>query len=134
MPTVVVTLANIGVLLRQGLEAALSPATKAVIPVHMCGAMARIDEIKVFCDKQGLILLEAAAVTSDIIAARFVEPGGRILRHLVHGPVAIDAVYPVLAGGHDVTQAFGLGARVAVVATLQGIRYLAVMLLVHGMG
>ena len=28
----------------EGLEAALTPATKAVIPVHMCGAMARIDD------------------------------------------------------------------------------------------
>ena len=44
----------------QGLEAALTPATKAVIPVHMCGAMARIDEIKAFCDQKGLILMEDA--------------------------------------------------------------------------
>jgi 8-amino-3,8-dideoxy-alpha-D-manno-octulosonate transaminase len=44
----------------EGLEAALTPATKAVIPVHMCGAMARIDEIKHICDKKGLILLEDA--------------------------------------------------------------------------
>lgn len=44
----------------EGLEAALTPATKAVIPVHMCGAMARIDEIKNACDKKGLILLEDA--------------------------------------------------------------------------
>jgi len=44
----------------EGLEAALSPATKAVVPVHMCGAMARIDEIKAICDKKGLILLEDA--------------------------------------------------------------------------
>jgi 8-amino-3,8-dideoxy-alpha-D-manno-octulosonate transaminase len=43
-----------------GLEAAMTPATKAVIPVHMCGAMARIDEIKTICDKKGLILLEDA--------------------------------------------------------------------------
>jgi len=32
--------------------------TKAVVPVHMCGSMARIDEIKAFCDKRGLILIE----------------------------------------------------------------------------
>jgi 8-amino-3,8-dideoxy-alpha-D-manno-octulosonate transaminase len=42
------------------LEAALTSATKAVLPVHMCGAMARIDEIKAICDKKGLILLEDA--------------------------------------------------------------------------
>jgi len=42
------------------LEAAVTPRTKAVVPVHMCGAMARIDEIKKFCDQKGLILLEDA--------------------------------------------------------------------------
>ena len=44
----------------QSLEAALTPATKAVLPVHMCGAMARIDEIKTICDRKGLLLLEDA--------------------------------------------------------------------------
>ncbi len=34
--------------------------TKAVIPVHMCGAMAHIDKIKDFCSKKGLILIEDA--------------------------------------------------------------------------
>jgi 8-amino-3,8-dideoxy-alpha-D-manno-octulosonate transaminase len=42
------------------LDAVLTPKTKAVVPVHMCGAMARIDEIKKFCDRNGLILLEDA--------------------------------------------------------------------------
>ncbi|MBU0969101.1 MAG: DegT/DnrJ/EryC1/StrS family aminotransferase [Proteobacteria bacterium] len=42
------------------LEAVCTPRTKAVVPVHMCGAMARIDEIKKFCDQKGLILLEDA--------------------------------------------------------------------------
>ena len=41
-------------------EARLSPRTKAVLPVHMCGAMARIDEIKSLCEKKGLILIEDA--------------------------------------------------------------------------
>ena len=44
----------------EGLETALRPATKAVVPVHMCGAMARIDEIKAICDQKGLVLLEDA--------------------------------------------------------------------------
>ena len=44
----------------EGLEAVLTPATKAVIPVHMCGAMARIDEIEAICSRKGLILLEDA--------------------------------------------------------------------------
>lgn len=42
------------------IEARLNPRTKAVIPVHMCGAMARIDEIKSVCDRQGLVLIEDA--------------------------------------------------------------------------
>ncbi|HCY87049.1 MAG TPA: L-glutamine--2-deoxy-scyllo-inosose aminotransferase KanB [Desulfobacteraceae bacterium] len=42
------------------LENFITPKTKAVVPVHMCGSMARIDEIKRFCDEKGLILLEDA--------------------------------------------------------------------------
>ncbi len=42
------------------LEKSLSPRTKAVIPVHMCGSMARIDEIADFCQRKGLILIEDA--------------------------------------------------------------------------
>jgi 8-amino-3,8-dideoxy-alpha-D-manno-octulosonate transaminase len=38
----------------------ITPRTKAVMPVHMCGAMARIDEIKSLCDQKGLILIEDA--------------------------------------------------------------------------
>lgn len=44
----------------QRLEAALSPRTRAVVPVHMCGAMAHIDRIKAFCDAKGLVLIEDA--------------------------------------------------------------------------
>ena len=40
------------------IEAALTPRTKAVMAVHMCGAMARIDEIKAVCDRKGLLLVE----------------------------------------------------------------------------
>ena len=43
-----------------GIEAAVKPRTRAVIPVHMCGAMARIDEIKDVCDQKGLVLIEDA--------------------------------------------------------------------------
>lgn len=38
----------------------LTERTKAVIPVHMCGAMARIDEIEAFCRAHNLILIEDA--------------------------------------------------------------------------
>ncbi|MFP4347478.1 MAG: DegT/DnrJ/EryC1/StrS family aminotransferase [Thermodesulfobacteriota bacterium] len=43
-----------------GVEAAITPRTRAVIPVHMCGAMARIDEIRSLCDRRSLILIEDA--------------------------------------------------------------------------
>ena len=42
------------------LEKALTPRTKAVLLVHMCGAMAEIDRIKAFCDQKGLLLMEDA--------------------------------------------------------------------------
>ncbi len=42
------------------LEAVLTPRTKAVMPVHMCGAMARIDEIVAVCKKHDLVLIEDA--------------------------------------------------------------------------
>lgn len=42
------------------LQDVLTEKTKAVIPVHMCGAMARIDKIKEFCDAHNLILIEDA--------------------------------------------------------------------------
>ncbi|PSL35592.1 DegT/DnrJ/EryC1/StrS family aminotransferase [Chitinophaga ginsengisoli] len=41
-------------------EAAITPRTKAVMPVHMCGAMADLDALKAICDKHNLILLEDA--------------------------------------------------------------------------
>ena len=42
------------------LKDVITSRTKAVLPVHMCGAMARINEIKTVCDAKGLILLEDA--------------------------------------------------------------------------
>ncbi len=42
------------------LKDVITSRTKAVVPVHMCGSMARIDEIKDVCDKKGLILIEDA--------------------------------------------------------------------------
>jgi 8-amino-3,8-dideoxy-alpha-D-manno-octulosonate transaminase len=44
----------------EAIEPAITPRTKAVVPVHMCGAMARIDEIKDICRRKGLILIEDA--------------------------------------------------------------------------
>ncbi|MFZ3046754.1 MAG: DegT/DnrJ/EryC1/StrS family aminotransferase [Desulfatirhabdiaceae bacterium] len=39
----------------------ITKATRAVVPVHMCGAMARIDRIKRVCDRHDLILIEDVA-------------------------------------------------------------------------
>ncbi|HID00929.1 MAG TPA: DegT/DnrJ/EryC1/StrS family aminotransferase [Piscirickettsiaceae bacterium] len=44
----------------EGIEAAITPRTKAVNVVHMCGGMARMDEIKAICDRHGLVLIEDA--------------------------------------------------------------------------
>lgn len=41
-------------------ERAVTPRTKAIMPVHMCGSMAQLDELKAICDKHNLILLEDA--------------------------------------------------------------------------
>ncbi|MBU4053463.1 MAG: DegT/DnrJ/EryC1/StrS family aminotransferase [Proteobacteria bacterium] len=42
------------------IKGALTPRTRAVLPVHMCGGMARIDEIKALCVQEGLVLIEDA--------------------------------------------------------------------------
>ncbi len=39
---------------------AVTPRTRAVLPVHMCGAMARIDALQKVCEERGLILIEDA--------------------------------------------------------------------------
>lgn len=41
-------------------EAAISPKTKCVMPVHMCGSMADLGELMNICNKHNLILLEDA--------------------------------------------------------------------------
>ncbi len=44
-----------------GIEAAVTPRTKAVLLVHLFGSMARVEEIARVCEKRGLILIEDAA-------------------------------------------------------------------------
>ncbi|MCG6893774.1 MAG: DegT/DnrJ/EryC1/StrS family aminotransferase [Desulfobacteraceae bacterium] len=41
-------------------EAAITEKTRAVMPVHMCGAMARIDQLQHLCQQRGLTLIEDA--------------------------------------------------------------------------
>src|ERR1044071_8759341 len=39
---------------------AITPKTKAIMPVHMCGSMADVDALKAICKEHNLILLEDA--------------------------------------------------------------------------
>ncbi len=41
-------------------RAAITPKTKCIMPVHMCGSMADLDALKAICDEHHLILLEDA--------------------------------------------------------------------------
>jgi 8-amino-3,8-dideoxy-alpha-D-manno-octulosonate transaminase len=41
-------------------RAAVTPRTKVVMPVHMCGAMADLDALGALCQEKGLLLLEDA--------------------------------------------------------------------------
>jgi len=41
-------------------EKAITPKTKCVMPVHMCGSMADLDALQAICKKNGLLLLEDA--------------------------------------------------------------------------
>jgi len=44
----------------EGIKAAITPKTKAVNFVHMCGSMGYMDEIKAICDEHNIILFEDA--------------------------------------------------------------------------
>ncbi|MEX0274148.1 MAG: DegT/DnrJ/EryC1/StrS family aminotransferase [Flavobacteriaceae bacterium] len=44
----------------KAVEKAITPKTKVVMPVHMCGSMAQLDALKDICDTHGLLLLEDA--------------------------------------------------------------------------
>jgi 8-amino-3,8-dideoxy-alpha-D-manno-octulosonate transaminase len=44
----------------QAVRRAITPRTKVVMPVHMCGAMAQIDELQKICRTHNLLLLEDA--------------------------------------------------------------------------
>src|SRR6185436_19028830 len=44
----------------EAVRKAITPKTKAVMPVHMCGSMADLDALKAICKEHNLILLEDA--------------------------------------------------------------------------
>jgi 8-amino-3,8-dideoxy-alpha-D-manno-octulosonate transaminase len=57
----------------QAVASAITERTKAVVVVHMCGAMARIDEIQTLCSDKGVTLIED---TCQSVGASF---GGKAL-------------------------------------------------------
>ena len=68
------------------ITAKISPRTKAVIPVHLYGQPAEIDQIAAICRAQGLHLIE------DCAQAHFVTYGGR--RVGTFGDIATFSFYP----------------------------------------
>ncbi len=44
----------------EAVKAAITPKTKCIMPVHMCGSMANLDALKDICEQHKLILLEDA--------------------------------------------------------------------------
>jgi 8-amino-3,8-dideoxy-alpha-D-manno-octulosonate transaminase len=44
----------------EAVKAAITPRTKCIMPVHMCGSMADLDALKEICEQHDLILLEDA--------------------------------------------------------------------------
>jgi 8-amino-3,8-dideoxy-alpha-D-manno-octulosonate transaminase len=42
----------------EAVEDAITPKTKAIMPVHMCGSMANLDALQTICNKHSLILIE----------------------------------------------------------------------------
>ncbi|WP_420399895.1 DegT/DnrJ/EryC1/StrS family aminotransferase [Flagellimonas sp.] len=44
----------------EAVEKAITPRTKVVMPVHMCGSMANLEALQTICDQHGLLLLEDA--------------------------------------------------------------------------
>ncbi len=74
-------------------ERAVTDRTRAVVPVHMCGAMARIDALQKVCRDRGLVLIEDAC---QAFGATF---GGRALGTFGRmGCFSFDAVKTITCG------------------------------------
>ncbi len=44
----------------EAVKKAITPKTKAIMPVHMCGSMADLDALKLICNQNNLLLIEDA--------------------------------------------------------------------------
>jgi 8-amino-3,8-dideoxy-alpha-D-manno-octulosonate transaminase len=74
-------------------EKAITPHTKAIVPVHMCGAQAHIDELMDICRRHNLILIE------DACQAMGATMGGRHLGTIGHmGCFSYDFVKTITMG------------------------------------
>jgi 8-amino-3,8-dideoxy-alpha-D-manno-octulosonate transaminase len=77
----------------RAVEKAITPRTKAVLVVHMCGSMARIDELLEICRARGIVLIEDNA---QALGATF---HGRALGTFGHaGTLSFDYVKTVTCG------------------------------------
>jgi len=75
------------------MSSVITSRTKAVLPVHMCGAMARIDEIKNRCDREDLILIEdACQATGGTLNGKALGTFGQM------GCFSFDAVKTITCG------------------------------------
>jgi len=77
----------------EGIEPSVTSRTRAVLPVHMCGSMAKIEAIKQLCDRRGLILIEDAC---QAVGATF---NGKALGTFGHmGCFSFDPVKTITCG------------------------------------
>jgi len=61
-----------------GIESVITPRTKAVLLVHMCGSMAQIDKIVDLCKNHNLILIEdTAQALGATFNSKHWEPSGQ---------------------------------------------------------
>ncbi|MCW3113642.1 MAG: DegT/DnrJ/EryC1/StrS aminotransferase [Segetibacter sp.] len=77
----------------KAVELAITPKTKCIMPVHMCGSMADMDALKNICDQHDLVLLEDACQS---IGASY---KGRMLGTIGHaGTFSFDFVKTMTCG------------------------------------
>lgn len=77
----------------EGIEAAITPRTKAVNFVHMCGSGGYMDKIKALCDKHNLVLLEdACQSTGATYQGRALGTWGQV------GTLSFDSVKTISCG------------------------------------
>ncbi|MCE9618410.1 MAG: UDP-4-amino-4-deoxy-L-arabinose aminotransferase [Planctomycetes bacterium] len=92
----------------EALEAAITPRTKVVIPVHYAGAPVDLDPIRAMCQRRGVLMLEDAA---HAIGTRYKG------REIGNGGTAIFSLHPIKTitsgeGGVLVTDDSALAAKI----------------------